>query len=308
MIKKNLVHIGIHKSGSSFLQAKIFPKIKNFTNLSFYEKNSFTDDIRYFQSCSELHFDENKIINLINFFKNFSNDDKKILISSESFTGSVSPQTLGSCMFIEMLAKRIKKYIPNTKIILVLRNQKDAIYSFYKDDIQYGYTCNFNDWIKERLKTNSLDYFKYDKLVSLYQNLFGKENLHTFLYEDIFKDFNGLKLFLNELDIEIDLTENDIKNLMNSEKTNSSNSTVVTNFTRILNRFIKTKLSQSYTDGKYNLPVYNFWRYFLSKKLSKFLKKNSKPSSEAFDLFLKELDNDNLFKILNKKFNEKYFF
>ena len=308
MIKKNLVHIGIHKSGSSFLQAKIFPKIKNFTNLGFYEKNLFTDDIRYFQTCSELYFDEKKITNLINFFKKFSNENKKLLISSEAFTGNISTQSFGTGIFIEMLAKRIKKYIPDAKIILILRNQKDAIYSLYKDDIQYGYTCNFNDWIKERLKTNSLDYFKYDKLILFYQNLFGKENLHTFLYEDIFKNFNEVQLFLNELDIEIDLTESDIKNLMNSEKINSSNSSTITNFTRVLNRFIKTKLSQSYTDGKYNLPVYNFWRYFLSKKLSIFVKKNSMPSSESFNLFLKDLDNDNLFKILNKKFNEKYFF
>ena len=305
----NLVHVGIHKSGSTFLQKEIFPKIKNYTYLGFLSENKYSDEIRYLQSCSDLDFDENKIRNLINFFQNFVKE-KKLLVSSEAFTGNISPQFFGTGIFIDLISKRIKKYIPNPKIVLILRNQRDAIYSLYKDDIQFGYTCTFDDWIKERLKTHSLEYFKYDKIVTYYQKFFGEENVKIFFYENIFKKQNGMMHFLNQLDIDIDLTQDDISNLINSSKANFGNSNIVTSISRLLNHVIKTKLSQSYTDGKYDLYVYNFWRYFLSKKISRLLGNNEIPNNANLNTLLIKLNenNKNLFKILNLNLNEKYNF
>ena len=116
--------------------------------------------------------------------------------------------------------------------------------------------------------------------------------------------------FLNQLDIDTDLTQDDISNLINSSKANFGNSNIVTSISRLLNHVIKTKLSQSYTDGKYNLYIYNFWRYFLSKKISRLLGNNEIPNNTNLNALLKKLNenNKNLFKILNLNLNEEYNF
>ena len=151
----NIIHIGLHKSGSTFLQSKIFPKIKNHIYLGFYNSNTLSEETRYFQTCSKYSFNERKIKNLIEFINNCKNKNQNFLISSEGFTGSISSLAYGTGIFIETIAERIKKYIPNPKIVLMLRNQRDIINSSYKDDIQLGHTCNFDEWVKERLKMNS---------------------------------------------------------------------------------------------------------------------------------------------------------
>ena len=148
----NYIHIGIHKAGSTFLQKNIFSKLKNVSYLGFYEKDYLLDEVRNFQTCSDFNFNENKIKGLLKFFEENKKKNIATLISSEGFTGTIQPQYFGSGVFIELIAKRIARYVENPKIILILRNQKDAIRSLYKDDIQFGYNCHFNEWIDERLK------------------------------------------------------------------------------------------------------------------------------------------------------------
>ena len=189
------------------------------------------------------------------------------LISSEGFTGTIQPQYFGSGVFIELIAKRIARYVENPKIILILRNQKDAIRSLYKDDIQFGYNCHFNEWIDERLKINSLDYFKYDKIVELYQLIFGEENVKVFFYENIFQNENNLKLFIDNLNLKLSFDNLDEYKKLLNDKSNISNDYLTTIISKHLNKFISTKLSKGYTSGRYNILPYNLWRYTISKKM-----------------------------------------
>lgn len=306
----NIIHVGLHKSGSTFLQSKIFPEIKNHIYLGFYNSNLLLEEVRYFQNCSNYSFNENKIKNLVEFINNCKNKNRNFLISSEAFTGGLPSLAYGTGVFIEMIAGRIKKYIPNPKIVLILRNQRDIICSSYKDDIQLGHTCNFDEWVKERLKMNSFEYYKYDKMVSYYQNIFGKNNVLVYLYEEVFDSPEGMQNFLKDIGLELKISDHRISQTM-MKKINISNSNLITKLTRFINHFIKTKVSQGYNDGNYNLPLYNFWRYHLSKKLSLLIKSEKKYLyNKHLDKFLLTLNDNNerLFQQLNRNPNKNYFF
>ena len=306
---ENLIHVGIHKAGSTFLQKNIFPNVSNISYLGFYNDDFLLNEIIYFQTCSDYNFDINKIKKLINFLEENKKNNRSTLISSEGFTGTIQPQYFGSGIFIELIAKRIKKFIENPKIILILRNQRDAITSLYKDDIQFGYNCDFKEWIFERSKINALDYFKYDKTVEIYHQIFNKENVKIYFYENIFKNKNSLNFFLGDLNLKIDI-ENYINEKLLSDKSNVSNDYLSTIITKYLNKFMSTKLSKGYTFGKYNIKTYNIWRNSFSKKISKLNLINKEFEDKVFENYLKDLNinNENLFKSLKLQIFDSYKF
>ena len=71
----NIIHVGLHKSGSTFLQSKIFPEIKT-SLFGFYNSNLLLEEVRYFQNCSNYSFNENKIKNLVEFINNCKNKNR----------------------------------------------------------------------------------------------------------------------------------------------------------------------------------------------------------------------------------------
>lgn len=296
----------MHKAGSSFYQKNVFPKLKNIDYLGFYKSDYLLDEIRYLQTCSSLHFDKNKITKLKKYLLKLKKINKDILISSEAFTGNLGTFSIGNCSQLEAISERVINTFENTKIIFFLRNQKDSIYSLYCDDIQFGYTVNFENWLKERLKNNSLNYFLYYEIIRYYQNRFGRKNVYVFNFENLF-DRKGLKNFMNTLGLDFEyFNKIDFSNKINYAKPNS-----IIFFTRYLNKFIKTKLNMGYTDGHYNdLKIYNFWRYKASNFLAKIFAKKITPDNKIFKAFLNqcELNNRKLEKIIGYKLPQDYFF
>ena len=110
------IHIGNLKSGSTFLQKKVFPLIKNIHVKTYYNSKKLFKELDYIQTVSNLHFDNTKIKYLKKIEKLKKN--KKILISSELFSGSINTQVIGTGILIDVIMKRIKRYFKNPKIIL----------------------------------------------------------------------------------------------------------------------------------------------------------------------------------------------
>lgn len=296
----------MHKAGSSFYQKNVFPNLKNIDYLGFYKSNYLLNEIRYLQTCNNLHFDINKITKLKKYLSKLKKNNQNVLISSEAFSGNLGTFNIGNCSQLEAISERVLDTFENAKIIFFLRNQKDSIYSLYCDDIQFGYTVNFENWITERLKNNSLNYFLYFEIIRYYQNKFGKKNVYVFNFENLFNK-KGLKIFMNTLGLDLgNLDKINFSNKINNAKPNS-----IIFFTRYLNKFIKTKLNMGYTDGYYEeLKIYNFWRYKASNFLAKIFTKKKIPNSKAFELFLNQckLNNLKLEKIIGYKLPKNYFF
>lgn len=113
-------------------------------------------------------------------------------IRGEKAVGEASPLYLYS----PKAADRIKHYIPNIKLIAILRNPADRAYShfvFHKL-IGYEYLDDFREAIEsevEREKQNWSPYWLYRKMglygdqLTRYMSLFPPDHIKVFLFEDL---------------------------------------------------------------------------------------------------------------------------
>lgn len=236
-MKKIYIHVGYHKTSTTFLQKKIFPNlfnvdylgvkynkfkkvsISNFKNLKFIYTNS-----KEYNSISEFAYRigiapsinlTNKIIK--NFLKKIDQtESNKVLISSEDF---LRPYFYNEMIFF--LKDILKKY--NVEIIISIRKQNSIIQSRYFHDLKimkkkYSLkSCLNNDPIKslcyypictyssndiqcfcEKKKQKNIDYNFYD--YNLIYEAFKKyfKKVHILAYEDLYEKKSQL---LNLLDI-----------------------------------------------------------------------------------------------------------
>ncbi len=102
-----------------------------------------------------------------------------------------------SYLFYPNVPKRIKKSVPEAKIIILLRNPVERAFSHYLMDMKLGYvSLSFDDVIFRNIKSEKLQlYFQqyvelglYYEQVERYYQEFGKENVFVILSEDMFKD------------------------------------------------------------------------------------------------------------------------
>ncbi len=214
-------HIGYPRTGTTFLQANIFPfhsdinylgpkhhyygdqpEVKVYLNKEIFKKiaNSFKYDDVFKLKTSEITHKMQYILNINEF------DQKKInLISTEKYL------TYGYKSFKEIYL--IKKYLTamikniDFKIFYMVRNQYDIIFSqFHHGNFllkkQLGIT-EFKELIYSMNKINNskkeiLEFFKLYDYFAIYDELkkiFGKENIEILEYED-FKN-NPQDFFLN---------------------------------------------------------------------------------------------------------------
>ena len=125
---------------------------------------------------------ESKVESLIS---NYFNQKKDYFISSEGLSG-MGYGSFNNGALIKVIANRIKNIFPNAKIIIIIRNQKAALESLYKDDVKYGYLNDFKSWFIGKRNNCGLDYFKYSKMIEVYQEIFGNDNVKVLLFEKLF--------------------------------------------------------------------------------------------------------------------------
>lgn len=99
------------------------------------------------------------------------------------------------CLYLPQAAEQVKKYIPAAKMFAVLRNPADRAYSAYLHTVrQARERRSFEEALQlepERIRKNwnPLWHFKamgwYYEQVKRYFDLFGREQVHVYLYEDL---------------------------------------------------------------------------------------------------------------------------
>ena len=266
-----LLHIGLGKCGSTFLQKEIFPEI---------EKKINTNYIRFFNNDffnikkTEINYGE---------FEKSKNIEKSLpdnfIISNE---GLFSRQWEFSR--IQKNFQYIKdNFSSDTVILIIIRNPYDLLNSIYCHSIQTMKIVKPENFfyiddkeIKIRVKDKfNLYNFDYSKLISLYQGYFKKvvvvkyENLQKLQYlKDIFNLDNE---FIDDLKKKINIFHN---------KTISKSGI---NFILFLNNFFDVKKSQIFirklikpTDNKImnikNKILFQFLlREFFQNKFDRFL-------------------------------------
>lgn len=296
-VGKIFINIGLHKCGSTFLQAEVLPKLKNIETFSFYNNDILLNEFNYISQCSEIHYKKDAEASISNYF----NKKNTYFISSECLSG-MGFNFFTNGALIRVIAKRIKSIFPNATIIIIIRNQKDALESLYKDDVKNGFLNDYKSWFMWKLNNCGLDYFKYSKTIQTYHEIFGEDKVQVLLYEKFF-NFDYLNNNFKKLGIDCSgLEKIDFK-----IRYNQSYSLISLKMTQIINRFFGSKLTHGVTFGKDpKLKIYNYWRYNLSNFFNKINLRN-KFSFDEYKTILKDQfsdDNKKLSKLIEEDLDQ----
>ena len=294
-------HIGLHKTGSTFLQKRIFPHLKDFISINYFKNKKYFKEIENLQKFNHLVYKKKEINNLLK----LKNNKKNFLISSEQFSGNGVYHEIGSLNGFHRNISFLKKFFPKSKIILIIRNQNDIISSFYKDEVNRGLTLNFQEWVNNNINSNGFNYFKYDIMINFLFEYFGKKNVMVGLYEEVFKDKLSIQKFFRKISKTIFYKK------INMFKSNQSIGDQLIFLNRLINKMIKTKLNTETYTGKYDyLKTHNFLRYNFFPILTKLLGcKSKKFYINNYTKLVKDFNasNKKLEIILKRKLPKEYY-
>ena len=258
-----VLHIGYHKTATTYLQEHVFNNNQEILYLGrrwvkdelrvFFRKYKFTHDLDFDPVLFKSDF-ENILAGIQD--NAYSGWNPKVcLISHESLHSG--PEWFG--MDVVGRAYRMKHVFPRARIIIGIRNQLDYIESNYKEYVFLGGKLGFKEFFYESFACNCclLPKLQYDKVISLYRKLFGDDNIHVYLQEELKSDHDET---LDELMEFLGVTTSFKPK---QEKVNIGLNNFSTCLLRVLNRVLAYDFTEQYYRrfmGKANLNEYIRWR------------------------------------------------
>lgn len=175
-----LVHIGYHKTATSWLQRRYFG-----------------DPTRGWCLCDRglvgrvlinrhsLDFDADLACKSLYPWRREAPEEAVPVLSHERLSGYPHSGGYDS----KELAGRIAAVLPDARILLVIREQRDMLYSSYRQYIVDGGACGLKSYLNpvalgnSRVPAFTPAYFEYDRLIKCYRQLFGADNFLVLPYE-----------------------------------------------------------------------------------------------------------------------------
>ncbi len=210
-----LIHIGYPKTASSWLQETLF-KDENYGFYALHDGNSKTvRDVKRmalpFYETMPFDFDAEAVRTYID--RNCPLEEEKCaVISNERLSGGAF---FGGYDSVD-IAKRLYSVFPNARIFMMIREQFDIIISQYFQKLKKGLGQSFQRYVGKKVHDGRpsfmIDHYKYDRLIELYQQLFGKDKVLIYPFEalkaDPFRLVNTLTRFCDlSLDFNPELNE-----------------------------------------------------------------------------------------------------
>ena len=171
-----VVHIGFHKSASTFLQKNVFPKL-SVNYLFFSGKNNNREILDYAESTSG--FDAGVIHEWVKreLIKKYNTVERTTtILSHEELSGH--PHGHGEiCPYTT--ARNLHKAFPQARILILIRNQIDYLTSIYAFRVlRVGHESrSFDQFITEEGAKGLFNHLEYHRLVDYYHRLFGAEHV-----------------------------------------------------------------------------------------------------------------------------------
>ena len=250
--KKLIVHIGYPKTASTTMQVNFFGKlmksnkvigIAHLPGLTNYENG-----VEIHNCYNYIYTGKKNNSKIEEELKKIKKINQKISVfSSESLAwiAEDSKDHTRLPLLIYKNAERInelfKKYYNKIIILIVIRNQKELCPSLYKEILKVQKLPNYKIWIKKILTNKGIrnSFLNYNKQITTYQKLFGKENVKVLLYEDLIHDQD---YFFKQLGKIFNVTKNFTKRNFLKKKLNINPYSFSMNFT--LSDFVQKFLAR----------------------------------------------------------------
>lgn len=262
-----LVHIGYHKTATTWLQAQFFRNFHGFKKIL-----DHNDVFRLITGPHGLVFDPSLARNEIKDRIASVPDGIVPVVSSELLSGNPFFGGRESDTF----AERLHQIWPEARILITIRAQIRILPSVYMQYIQRGGTLHHSNFFLDETDLGyvwfSPVHFEYDRLLSKYHALYGKEAVHLMQQESLARDpetaCGDLARFANASNY-----QGLVKDAMKSRGESYPEYSVwalrrVNHFQRsVLNRQPVVELGVN-PDGLYRATGYIFTRPLLKKRLS----------------------------------------
>lgn len=227
-----LIHIGYHKTASTWFQKSLYPYVSNCCYLNRRLVRSV------FLNTTAWSFDPADAREQLK-------TSQRPIICEEEFCGFPENGGLLESLSRDM-ARRLHSTYPGADIVIFIRNQLDMIRSTYLQYVRTGGTRSLrrfiepyqydsvyrNRWYKNPLL--NLDHFTYRHLIGHYQQVFGADRVHIFCYEAFAADQKAFaRRFADCFDLEVDV------NGLNFGTRNESLGLITLQLSRLLGPFTR---------------------------------------------------------------------
>jgi len=206
---RDILHIGYHKTATTWFQRRFYPHVRNARYLSkAWVEQALLD-------AGALLFDPSAVRERLVAERA---DGKRLILCHEGLVGNPHSGGLHGCYTKEM-ARRLSATLPEASVVIVLRSQVDMIAATYKQYVRAGGTHRPQRYLfpqrylggayrkPRKIPLFTLDHFDYQALVTHYEGLFGCDNVHVLLYETFREDGPGFVRAMAErfgLDVDVD--------------------------------------------------------------------------------------------------------
>lgn len=172
-----LLHIGYHKTGTSWLQQCVFSNPEaGFTKIA---------GLRTLARANPFAFEPEGIRAEVK--RKIGRAQARDLIpvlSNERLSGHPHSGGYDS----KIIADRLAAVFPNARVLVVIREQADMLTSIYKQYLKKGGAGSFRQYVTAppdagRMPLFRFDFLEYHRLVGYYQELFGATNVLVLPYE-----------------------------------------------------------------------------------------------------------------------------
>lgn len=187
--KTVFVHVGMPKTGTTYLQEQVFPYIKG---VHFWRDTNCDEYTAYIKSIqfgnpSQCHWPEHGQ-RIRQYMESFQDD--RILISDESLCGGVLGGIHLNFSNFNNCASILKQVFPEAKLIMTIRRQDAYLESLYRQSLKQGYSQTINRFLNwddsnfgsykpygtagPNIDVRSLQYGRY---IDTYAGMFGRDNV-----------------------------------------------------------------------------------------------------------------------------------
>jgi len=185
-----LIHVGPHKTGSSWLQNRFFPHVPGIV----YEGRA-RDSHAAFLVPDFGDFSPEAVREIyLGALERAQAEDKPLVISDEALGGRPFHQKF----FRAIAAYRLRAAFPQARILVVARAQEAVIQSMYGEYLRYGYASSLEGFLAQQTGNPAiaplldLDYYDWDRVQDFYEEIFGAAQVRVVPMELMLSDTAAL--------------------------------------------------------------------------------------------------------------------